>query len=308
MFNWFKVTGCLTLLVLMLVPTAAIADHYHLGKPASDKVIAGWDIDVRPDGLGLPQGSGSVADGEGLYDEKCASCHGSFGEGEGRWPKLAGGEDTLRDDRPEKTVGSYWPYVSTLWDYIHRAMPFNAPQSLATDEVYAITAYVLNLNDLVDEDFVLNQDNLAKIEMPNKNGFYVDNRPDVSNPRCMKNCKDPQSFKVVATISGITPTDHFKHDGNDGVAYQQSDVAVNVSPEVVKTYQNACKMCHDTGLNDAPKTGDVQQWQARLGQGKQALYNNALMGINGMPAKGGRTDLSDEMVKSIVDYMLALSK
>lgn len=305
MFNWAKVAGWLTLAVL---PTLAIAEQYNLGKPASDKVIAGWDIDVRPDGLGLPKGSGSVAEGETLYDQKCANCHGSFGEGEGRWPKLAGGEDTLRDDRPEKTVGSYWPYASTLWDYIHRAMPFNAPQSLATDEVYAITAYVLNLNELVGEDFVLNQDNLANIEMPNKNGFYVDNRPDVSNSRCMKNCKDPESIKVVATISGITPTDHFKHDGNDGVAYQASLLVVNAKPEVVKTYQNACKMCHDTGLNDAPKTGDAAVWQKRLGQGKQAIYNNALTGINGMPAKGGRMDLSDEMVKSIVDYMLVQSE
>ncbi len=304
MFNWRKVTGWL----LLVLSTAAIAEQYNLGKPASEKVIAGWDIDVRPDGLGLPKGSGSVEEGEALYDQKCANCHGSFGEGEGRWPKLAGGEDTLRDERPEKTVGSYWPYASTLWDYIHRAMPFNAPQSLATDEVYAITAYVLNLNELVDGEFVLTQDNLATIEMPNKNGFYVDNRPDVANPRCMKNCKDPESIKVIATIAGITPTDHFKHDGNDGVAYQESAVGVTATPEVVKTYQNACKMCHDTGLNDAPKTGDVAAWQKRLNQGKPAIYNNALKGINGMPAKGGRTDLSDEMVKSIVDYMLELSE
>ena len=122
---------------------------FDIGQPASLAQIEGWDIDVRPDGLGLPAGSGNALSGEDLYEEKCASCHGSFGEGEGRWPKLAGGFGTLSDVRPEKTVGSYWPYVSTLWDYIHRAMPFLQPQSLTDDEVYSLTAYILFLNDLI---------------------------------------------------------------------------------------------------------------------------------------------------------------
>ncbi|MFT4927246.1 MAG: cytochrome c5 [Phenylobacterium sp.] len=325
MFSWFKMTWLLMVMLMLLmavIAPLAVADTvadtaalgtanpaiYQLGKAATPALIKGWDIDVRPDGMGLPVGSGSVADGEELYDQKCAACHGSFGEGEGRWPKLAGGSGTLQDERPEKTVGSYWPYVSTLWDYIHRAMPFNAPQSLNTTEVYAITAYVLNLNDLVDEDFVLTERNLAAIQMPNRHGFYVDNRPDVSNVRCMRDCKSPQSIKVTSSIVGITPTDHFKHDGNDGVAFTEFNTAVDVDPLVSQTYQNACKICHETGLNDAPKVGDAQQWQQRLQQGRAVVYQHALLGFKGMPAKGGNAQLSDELVKSVVDYMIAASE
>ncbi len=180
------------------MPVPAEVGGYGIGTPATAEEIAGWDIDIRPDGKGLPPGSGSVEDGEMMYEEKCASCHGSFGEGVGRYPVLSGGEGTLTDERPEKTVGSYWPYASTLWDYIHRSMPFPQPQSLTDEEVYAITAYVLYLNDLVEDDFVLTADNLASIEMPNKDGFFFDDRPDTSNTGCMKNCKDPASVKITS--------------------------------------------------------------------------------------------------------------
>jgi mono/diheme cytochrome c family protein len=168
---------------------------FKFGRTPTPEELAGWDIDIRPDGAGLPPGAGSVEEGEALYDEKCAICHGTFGEGEGRWPQLAGGEGTLGTTEPEKTVGSYWPYASTLWDYVHRAMPYNAPQSLEDNEVYAIVAYVLYLNDLVEDDFVLDHDNLAGIEMPNRDGFFVDDRPDVQNPRCMQNCKSEEEVR-----------------------------------------------------------------------------------------------------------------
>jgi cytochrome c len=127
-------------LALALVHSgAAIAEaakktgYYGYGEQATAEQIAGWDIDVRPDGQGLPPGSGSVEDGEAIYEEQCAECHGSFGEGEGRFPVLAGGEGSLQDDRPQKTVGSFWNHTSTLWDYIHRAMPFTRPESLTDD-------------------------------------------------------------------------------------------------------------------------------------------------------------------------------
>jgi Cytochrome c len=111
----------------LLVASASVtAGPYGIGAEATPEMIAGWDIDIRPDGQGLPDGEGSVAEGEGLYEAQCASCHGLFGEGAGRWPYLAGGEDTLDTADPKKTVGSYWPYASTLWDYIHRAMPYHA--------------------------------------------------------------------------------------------------------------------------------------------------------------------------------------
>ncbi len=155
---------------------ALSAGPLGIGSTATTEMIAGWDIDIRPDGLGLPDGEGSVAEGEGLYEAKCASCHGLFGEGAGRWPVLAGGEGTLDTLHPEKTVGSYWPYASTLWDYIHRAMPYPAPQSLTDDETYSISAYVLYLNDIVEDDFVANKETFAQVKMPNEENFYIDNR------------------------------------------------------------------------------------------------------------------------------------
>jgi len=174
------------------------AGHYGYGKTASANEIAGWDIDIRPDGLGLPEGGATAEDGEMLYEDLCASCHGSFGEGVGRYPVLAGGEGTLSQARPEKTVGSFWPYASTLWDYIHRAMPYAAPESLSDEEVYAITAYVLYLNDLIDYEFELTKDNLASIDMPNKDGFFLDDRPDAINEQCMSNCKDPSTIEITS--------------------------------------------------------------------------------------------------------------
>ena len=128
----------------------AMAGQYDLGRPALPEEIAAWDLDVHPDGTGLPAGQGSVKDGERLFSARCAACHGEFAEGVGNWPELAGGEDTLADKDPVKTVGSYWPYLSTVWDYVHRSMPFCDAQSLSDDEVYAITAYILYSNYLVE--------------------------------------------------------------------------------------------------------------------------------------------------------------
>ena len=149
-----------------------------------------------------------MEDGELLFEAQCAQCHGSFGEGVGRYPALAGGEGSLTDSRPKKTVGSYWRYASTLWDYIHRAMPYTQPQSLSDDEVYAVTAYVLYLNDLVDEDFVLNAKSLPQIRLPNEDGFIPDTRPDTHNERCMEVCRDPAQVRIqsqAAAQHGDTP-------------------------------------------------------------------------------------------------------
>ncbi|KMQ74415.1 c-type cytochrome [Marinobacter subterrani] len=195
---------------LASIPFFAAADqagHYGYGEPATDKQIAAWDIDVRPDGMGLPEGSGTVDEGMAIFETQCSSCHGSFGEGMGRYPKLAGGEGSLTEDRPEKTVGSFWPYASTLWDYIHRAMPFFAPQSLTDDQVYALTAYVLNLNYIVDGDFVANKETLPKVVMPNQGNFtWEDPRPDVNNERCMKDCKEEATVSDSAAGKNLTPS------------------------------------------------------------------------------------------------------
>ena len=180
-----------------------------LGRAATADEINAWDIDIRPDGAGLPKGSGDVATGEQVFSDKCASCHGDFGEGVDRWPVLAGGQGTLASDDPVKTIGSYWPYLSTVWDYVHRAMPFGDAQSLTDDEVYAITAYLLNVNDLVDEDFVLSDKNFNEVRLPNEANFYLDDRPKspLFGPRevCMKDCKKSVEVTMRARVLDVTP-------------------------------------------------------------------------------------------------------
>ena len=279
--------------MMAAMPVSAKDGQYDIGTPATASEIAGWDIDIRPDGKGLPPGSGSVEDGEMMYEEKCASCHGSFGEGVGRYPVLSGGEGTLTEERPEKTVGSFWPYASTLWDYIHRAMPFPQPQSMSDEEVYAITAYVLYLNDLVEDDFVLTADNLASVEMPNKDGFFFDDRPDTSNTGCMKNCKDPASVKITSEPSIAT------------LQEEESVAVVEVAPEGgEKVYQQACLMCHGAGVAGSPMTGDAAAWSTRIALGREKMVSNAINGIGVMPPKGGQIQLSDEEVASAVDYLI----
>lgn len=156
----------------------AMAEPLGLGRPATPETIAAWDIDVRPDGQGLPPGHGSVRDGAALYTARCAGCHGARGEGAAA-EALAGGQGGLASAKPLRTVGSYWPYATTLFDYVRRAMPFDAPQSLSADETYAVSAYVLHLNGLLPEDASLDAASLPKVAMPNRDGFTADPRPDV---------------------------------------------------------------------------------------------------------------------------------
>jgi mono/diheme cytochrome c family protein len=157
------------LLVAGCTPTAPVK-RLGLGQAATPEQIRGWDIDVRADGTGLPPGSGSVAQGRAIYETRCLACHGANGE-KGTAPRLAGGQGTLATKAPVLTVGSYWPYATTLYDYIHRAMPLDSPQSLTPNEVYAVTAYTLHLNGIVKADAVLDATALAAIRMPNRNGF-----------------------------------------------------------------------------------------------------------------------------------------
>jgi S-disulfanyl-L-cysteine oxidoreductase SoxD len=165
----------LRLAALAIVAMAAssalsAADRYGFGRPATPQEIKGWDIDVSPSGAGLPPGRGDVRQGAAIFADKCAACHGAHGEGK-PMPRLVGGIGTLRDKKPVKTVGSYWPYATTLFDYVRRAMPLDAPQSLSPDEVYAVSAYVLFLNGIVPQDAALDADTLPKIKMPNRDGF-----------------------------------------------------------------------------------------------------------------------------------------
>ena len=171
------ITGCLLQGPAADAPVKGVA----LGQPASADDIRLWNIDVAQDGEGLPPGRGTVREGAALYAAKCAKCHGPSGT-EGPRDRLVGGRDTLTTSRPIKTIGSYWPYATTLYDYIHRAMPFDAPQSLTPDEVYAVTAWLLHQNGIIDEHAVIDARTLPAIQMPNRQGFVPDPRPDVPKP------------------------------------------------------------------------------------------------------------------------------
>jgi cytochrome c len=157
--------------------------RYRVGRPATPEQIGALDITVFPDGRGLPAGHGTAREGKVLYQARCASCHGQRGEGTPDYPPLAGGFGTLVAGEPVLTVGSYWPYATTAWDYIHRAMPYDRPGTLRPDEVYALTAYVLHLSGNLREDETLDEKTLPAIRMPNRDGFVRDDRPDVGARR-----------------------------------------------------------------------------------------------------------------------------
>ncbi|MDR3534570.1 MAG: cytochrome c [Rhodopila sp.] len=176
---WFDRLALSVTGVLLMVPAYADPPRYNLGRTPASADINAWNIDVRADGQGLPPGRGSVAQGRAIFAETCAACHGDKGQG-GRADPLAGGFGTLTKPNPLRTVGSYWPYATILFDFVRRAMPFNAPGSLSADQIYAVSAYVLSLNGIVPDDTVLDASNLPKITMPNRNGFVSpDPRPDV---------------------------------------------------------------------------------------------------------------------------------
>ncbi|MBA9068125.1 cytochrome c [Methylobacterium sp. RAS18] len=171
----------LPLVLSLALAGPAAAALLGIGHPASPETIAAWDIDVRPDGQGLPPGHGSVRDGAALFAARCAGCHGARGEGAAAEP-LAGGRGSLASAKPLRTVGSFWPYATTLFDYVRRAMPFDAPQSLTPDETYAVSAYVLHLNGLLPEEASLDAASLPRVAMPNRDGFTADPRPDIAPP------------------------------------------------------------------------------------------------------------------------------
>lgn len=175
--SWHRNVILGAIVVGSLAPSARA---YDFGRPATPEEIKLWDIDVRPDGSGLPDGSGTAAHGKAVYGENCEACHGPNGQG-GIKDRLVGGQGTLASDQPIKTVGSYWPDATTLFDYIRRAMPYTTPGSLSAEDTYAVTAYILNLNGLLPDDAKLDKDTLPKIKMPNRDGFIPDQVFKVDN-------------------------------------------------------------------------------------------------------------------------------
>lgn len=273
----------------LMAASPAMAEKLGLGRPALPEEIAAWDIAVLPDGTGLPEGSGDVFTGDEVFAEKCASCHGDFAEGIDNWPVLAGGQGSLTNRRPVKTVGSYWPYLSTVWDYIHRSMPFGAAQTVTADETYAITAFLLYSNGLVDDDFVLSKENFAEIRLPNEGGFRPDDRAEVEYPLfraepCMNACGPEVEVTRRAVTLNVTPMDA---DGKpagtlppltlaavSGTEVPEKEAAIETAPaEEASAVESAaadpalveagekvfrkCKACHKVGDGARNATGPM---------------------------------------------------
>ncbi len=306
---------------------------FKFGRTPTKNEEKAWDVAVLPDGTGLPEGKGTVEQGDELYEKLCAMCHGEMGTGGKGYPTLVGGQGSLKnqlvhpengDEPPIKTIGSYWPYASTLFWYIKTAMPFPHPMSLTNDEVYALVAYLLSVNEItidgeeLDDEYELTKEKFLKIKMPNRDGFYpdVDSKDSskimkefLSNPknygageRCMKNCP---TAKVV----------HIKHELNDfhpalstvrDLPKEKAEKGVKTKAQ--KQYEATCSACHGNPAVGAPVLGDKEAWANVLKQPKDVIYKNAIEGKNGMPAKGGDSKLSDEEIKAIVDYMIKESK
>lgn len=168
----------------------ALPDKPRFGRAVSEADLAAWNIDIRtPDGRGLPAGRGTVAEGQKIYQAKCVACHGEGAKGGSMYGPMVGGIGSFTTNARVLTPGSMYPYAPILFDYIRRTMPMDSPQTLTTNEVYALSAYLLNLNGLIPATAVMDQNTLARVQMPNRDGFVIDNRPDVKATRCMSNCK-----------------------------------------------------------------------------------------------------------------------
>ncbi|MEM5521587.1 c-type cytochrome [Sulfitobacter sp. AS59] len=256
--------------VATMMALPAVAQTYGLGRAALPEEIAAWNLDVHPDGTGLPDGQGDAIVGEEIFAAKCAACHGDFAEGIGNWPKLAGGMDTLDHEDPLKTVGSYWPYLSTSFDYIRRSMPYGNAGTLTADETYAIVAYILYSNDLIEDDFVLSKDTFLDVEMPNADGFILDDRMETevaiwSGEPCMTDCKDSVEVTMRALVLDVTPEEETTEAAaEEPVAAEpqpapEPEVAA-VDPALIAAGEKVfrkCKACHQVGDGAKNRSGPI---------------------------------------------------
>ncbi len=310
---------------------------FKLGRTATKNEIKKWDIDEMPDGKGFPEGKGTAEEGEEIYENKCIACHFDFGAGGNGYPALSKGNaydlhKTLTNQRttpdkdgPVRVYGSYWPKVSTLWWYIKTGMPHNAPMSLTNDQVYALVAYISNLNELkftdgteIDEETEINKDNILKIDLPNKNGFIPDIDHGLDNvrkfyanyknygngKRCMHNCfkGKPKVQRIVVDMATTAlPPISTKRD----LPKKKAGGNVDKSKEI---YASKCAMCHDSGAAGAPVKGDKKAWAPRIKQGMATLYKHGIKGKGAMPPKGGASMLLDTEFKKVVDYIVNSSK
>lgn len=327
------------------------ASRFGFGVPATPKDIAAWDIDVRPDGHGVRKGRGSVEQGQTVYDAKCAVCHGTFGESNS-YLVIAGGVEPqdLKTGRASglktgevRTVGTKLNYATTLWDYIYRAMPWTAPQSLTIDETYAVTAYVLNLNEIVPADFVLSDENLVGVQMPNRNGFTtahgmanVKGKPDVQGSLCMKDCAGP--VKVTSELPDYARNAHGNlaaqkreigpYRGIDTRRYEPGSAQVAaIDAEAVSPGQaginaqelltrNACVVCHSVntrvvGPSFAEVSARYTSRYAVRAEAETLLYNKIKSGGSGVwgPAPmPPQSNVKEDELKAIVKWIFTLTQ
>jgi cytochrome c len=301
---------------------ATPARRFGFGTPASAEQIAGWDIDVRPDGRGLPPGRGSVAQGQDIYDAKCASCHGTFGESND-YIAIAGGVGTLATAQPMRSTGSKLNYATTLFDYIRRAMPFPDPKSLTDDEVYALTAYVLNLNDILPADAVLDAKSILAVKMPNRDGFTTahgfmrrDGKPDTHNVPCMRDC--------ISEVKLSSEMPDYARDSHGNLAEQSrtlrpaedarvatSAAAAQPAPDAIGQLarQSGCLACHAADRRvvgpafrevASRYAGDAAA-QAKL-VAKVRAGGSGAWGVVAMPAQ---SELRDADAQALVQWILA---
>ncbi len=260
MSKFLKSTALLVALSLPASPV--LAEKFGLGRPALPEEIAAWDGDIMPDGTGLPVGSGDALIGEEIFATQCAACHGDFAEGIDNWPKLAGGADTLDHEDPLKTVGSYWPYLSTAFDYIKRSMPYGNAGTLSDDDVYAIVAYILYSNDLIEDDFALSNESFFDVEMPNADGFILDNRAETEYAQwtgepCMQNCKSEVKVTMRAMVLDVTPTEQEESapvDATPAPVVAAFDAELAAQGE--KVFRK-CKACHQIGEGAKNRSGPI---------------------------------------------------
>jgi len=262
MSSFRKLTAACFMAAAAVTALADGKSYPGIGRDAAPREVAAWDIDVRPDFQGLPPGSGSVSQGQDIWESKCASCHGVFGESNSVFNPIIGGttkEDVKsghvaalnRKDYPARTTFMKLAYLSTLWDYINRAMPWNAPKSLKTDEVYAVTAYLLNMAEIVPYTFVLSDKNMREVQgkLPNRNGLTHDHfmwpgkelskvaKPDVVGSSCMANC--PVEDKVTSMLPAFAMNAHGNLAEQNRLIGPQRGVNTGVTAVAAATPQSA---------------------------------------------------------------------
>jgi cytochrome c len=343
MFKFTRVIAATLALAAAGGAAAAGPAYPNVGRSATPKEISAWDIDVRPDFKGLPPGSGSVQKGQKIWESTCASCHGTFAESNQVFTPIVGG--TTADDiktghvaalrnnsQPQRTTLMKVATISTLWDYIHRAMPWNAPKSLSNDDVYGVLAYILNLGDIVPDDFVLSDKNIADVQkkMPNRNGMTfhpglwdVHGKPDVKNVACMKNCAT--DIKIASALPDAARGSHgnladqnrligeVRGQNTAAAVPASAKPAVAAAPAVdagaALATKNSCLACH--GITNkivgpgfaevAAKYKGKPDAQAQL-MAKIRHGGSGNWGTTPMPPQ---TEVSDADLKTIVTWVLA---